>query len=362
MASNHFGTIFKITTWGESHGKAIGVVIDGCPAGVEITDEEINDALQLRAPGQSPLTSPRKEPDHAEILSGVFEGRTTGTPISIIIPNKDSRPSSYEPIKDLLRPGHANFTYTEKYGLFDYRGGGRASGRETACRVAAGTIAKKFIQRFGIQVVAFLKQVGEFQAEVPESSIAALKEKTKKSLLFCPDPIAEKLMAQKIEEVMSANDSIGGIVEFLAEIPVGLGDPVYEKLEANLAKALMGLPATKGFEIGTGFKGAGMQGSAHNDLFYVSKETIKMKTNHAGGILGGISNGMPIMGRVAFKPASSINQPQETIAFDKTACSISLPAGSRHDPCVAIRAVPVVEAMVALVFADAFLMNRCSRL
>lgn len=334
MASNSFGTIFKITTWGESHGKALGVVIDGCPAGLEIDEKQIQEALARRAPGSNPYVSPRKETDRAEILSGVFEGKTTGAPMSILIPNRDADPSKYEPIKDLLRPGHANFTYLEKYGIFDYRGGGRASGRETVCRVAAGAVAKKFLQHSGIQVSARLLQIGH--AVNPEE------------------------MRALIEKAKEEGESYGGIVEFsVTSVPAGLGDPVYEKLEANLAHALMGLPATKGFEMGSGFQAAEMKGSEHNDLFIGPGVT---KTNHAGGTLGGISTGMEIVGRVAFKPTSSIQKEQETMTLSGEKATFKLPEGSRHDPCVAIRAVPVVEAMVALVLADAVLLNRSAKI
>lgn len=355
------GTIFKITTWGESHGKAIGVVIDGCPAGIAIDEEEINQELRLRAPGRSPFISPRKEEDVAEILSGTFEGKTTGTPISIIIRNNDFQPKAYDPIKQLLRPGHANFTYKEKYGVFDYRGGGRSSGRETACRVAAGAIAKKFIRHKGIDLIAFLKKIGDKEVNTPENPLS-LKQEIKNSVFFCPDSLNEKLFEKEILKTLEANDSIGGVVEFYAQVPLGLGDPVYEKLEANLAKALMGLPATKGFEIGLGFSASAMTGSIHNDLYYMNEQNVSLKSNHAGGTLGGISNGMPLVGRVAFKPASSIKKPQKTVSFQKTEEILELPVGSRHDPCIAIRAVPVVEAMVALVLADALLMDRCVRL
>jgi len=328
MAANSFGTIFRITTFGESHGKAIGVVIDGCPAGLELCDDEINEALAKRAPGKSPLTSPRKEPDVGEIISGVFEGKTTGAPICFIIPNRDYDSSKYEATKDLYKPGHANFTYLEKYAVFDYRGGGRASARETAARVAAGAVAKKILAHYGVTIEAHLQQ-------------------------------DENLIA----EVQKEGDSIGGLVEFIATgVPVGLGDPVYEKLEANLAHAMLSLPASKGFELGSGFRAASMRGSEHNDAFVERDGKVVTATNHAGGTLAGIATGMPLIGRVAFKPASSIKKPIPTLSLDKEPATFSLPEGSRHDPCVAIRAVPVVEAMVALVLVDALLMNRCCRL
>lgn len=327
MASNIFGNVFKIVTWGESHGKAVGVVIDGCPAGLSLCEGDLREGLLKRAPGNHPLTSERKEEEAAEILSGVFEGKTTGAPICILIPNKDADSSKYEPIKETLRPGHANFTYLEKYGVFDYRGGGRASARETACRVAAGVVAKKLLALYGITISAELVR--------EESTIAKVKEE---------------------------GDSIGGIVVFqVLNVPVGLGDPVYEKLEANLAHALLSLPASKGFEIGSGFEAAKMRGSEHNDLFFEEEGKVQTKTNHSGGVLGGISNGMPIVGRVAFKPTSSIKKAQESLTLSKEKTILQLPEGSRHDPCLALRAVPVVDAMVALVLADALLMQRSAR-
>jgi len=361
MASNSFGNIFKITTWGESHGKAIGVVIDGCPAGLQISEEIINRALDLRAPGRNPYTSLRRETDRAEILSGVFEGKTTGAPICIMILNKDADSTMYEPIKELLRPGHANYTYLEKYGLFDYRGGGRASARETACRVAAGAVAEKFLEEQGIQSMAYIKQVGTLEALVgPIESIQTL---TYESPLFCPDKEATTAMIALIEKAVSEGDSLGGIVEFMAlSLPVGIGDPIYEKLEANLAHAMMSLPASKGFEIGAGFQSVTMPGSDYNDLFTKNCGRVETQTNHAGGILGGISTGMPIIGRVVFKPTSSIMKPQKTVTLSGEPASFELPIGSRHDPCVAIRAVPVVKAMLALVLADAILLNRCVKL
>lgn len=363
MASNSFGNIFKITTWGESHGRAIGVIIDGCPAGLEIAESEINEALARRAPGKTPYTSPRKEPDKSEILSGVFEGKTTGAPICIAIFNKDADSSKYEPIKDLLRPGHANYTYLQKYGAFDYRGGGRASARETACRVAAGAVAKKLLEQSGIKLTAYVKQIGSIEASIDTSDFEGLRTLTGQSSLFCPDVVATSHMIEVIEKLKLEGDTVGGIVEFFAlAAPVGLGDPVYEKLEATLAHAMMSLPAAKGFEIGSGFRSVSMRGSEHNDPFVFENGNVKTGTNHAGGVLAGISMGMPIIGRVAFKPASSIMKPQETLTLSGEQSLFQLPAGSRHDPCVAIRAVPVVEAMVALVLADAILLNRCAKL
>lgn len=344
MGSNSFGTLFRITTWGESHGKAIGVVIDGCPAGLEIAVSDISCELKKRAPGQSPYTSARKEHDTIEILSGVFEGKTTGAPISIVIPNLDADASKYEPIKHQLRPGHANFTYLEKYGIFDYRGGGRASARETACRVAAGAVAKKLLTHFDITIRAFLEQIGGLQLSDIES-------------------VATLQIQEQIEAAKAAGDSLGAVIRFEAlGVPVGWGDPVYEKLEAKLASAMLSLPATKGFEIGEGFHAAVMTGAAHNDIFTLENERVVTKTNHSGGTLGGISTGMPLQGRVAFKPTSSISKPQETLSTNKTLSTLKLPEGSRHDPCVALRAIPVVEAMLALVLADTMLLNRSSRL
>lgn len=361
MASNSFGNLFKITTWGESHGKGIGVVIDGCPAGIPLTDDDINEQLALRQPGKTPYTSPRGEKDHAEIYSGVFEGQTTGAPISIIILNKDADSSKYEPIKNLLRPGHANYTYLEKYGIFDYRGGGRSSARETACRVAAGAVAKKLLDHHGIAVTAFIKEIGGIEASIPPGD---LKKHTLASPIFCPDEKAGKEIIAKIVKFKEEKDSLGGVIEVIGVgLPVGLGDPVYEKLEANLAKAMMSLPATKGFEMGSGFKAARMKGSEHNDEFTKDNDgNIITKTNHAGGTLGGISSGTPLVFRVAFKPTSSIEKIQSTLDLDGNVQEFKLPAGSRHDPCVTIRAVPIVEAMAALTLADALLMNRSSKL
>lgn len=362
MASNSFGTIFRITTWGESHGKAIGVVIDGCPAGLEISEKEINGQLARRAPGRSEHTSPRVEEDRVEIFSGVFEGKTTGAPISLIIFNRDADSSKYEPVKHLLRPGHANFTYLEKYGIFDYRGGGRASARETACRVAAGAIAKKILRAVGVVPYAYIKEIAGIEANIDFSSIQQSPQTIYESAVFCPDPLASKKMIEKIEEAKRKNDSVGGIVELVVEgMLKGLGDPVYGKIEALLASAMMSIPGSKGFEIGTGFNAARMLGSEHNDSFILAEGKVSTKTNHAGGVLGGITTGMPLLARVAFKPTSSIQQKQETVDMEGENAILEMPPGSRHDPCIAIRAVPVVEAMTALVLADALLLNRCAK-
>lgn len=363
MASNSFGQLFRITTWGESHGKAIGVVIDGCPAGVPITVADLNLALALRAPGRNALTTPRQETDQADIYSGVFEGKTTGAPISIVIMNHDVNSSHYSALKDVLRPGHANFTYLQKYGTYDHRGGGRASARETACRVAAAVVAKKILRHFGIQIFAYLSQVGAVQAPEVSLPTAELLIHTEQSPIFCPDVSASAAMQDLIQHAKEAGDSVGGVVTFVVTgLPIGLGDPVYEKLEANLAKAMLGLPASKGFEIGEGFQAAQMFGSEHNDAFMQSEQKIRTQTNHAGGTLGGISTGMPLIGRVAFKPTSSIRKPQPTVDTEGNSTVMQLPEGSRHDPCVAIRAVPVVDAMCALVLVDALLMQRCATL
>ncbi len=365
MAANFFGQIFRITTFGESHGAAIGVVIDGCPAGLELTKEEIDQELKLRQPGNSRYTSPRSEKDEAQILSGIFEGKTTGAPIAIVIWNKDADSTKYEPIKHLLRPGHANFTYLHKYGIFDYRGGGRSSARETAARVAAGAVAKKLLAHFGIVLCAFAAEIGGIAIAEPNlDSLPQLKADSLRNPLFCPDPKAAEKMMEEIEKAKLEGDSLGGILQCaVAHLPVGLGDPVYGKLEANLAAAMLSLPATKGFEIGSGFSAARMKGSEHNDSFYLDANgQITTATNYAGGTLGGISTGRPLTFRVAFKPTSSIQKTQKTIDLQGEESPFDLPEGSRHDPCVAIRAVPIVEAMTALVLADALLMNRCARL
>ncbi|MDQ5955798.1 MAG: chorismate synthase [Candidatus Rhabdochlamydia sp.] len=364
MASNSFGTFLRITTWGESHGKAIGVIIDGCPAGVSLNNEEINLELKKRAPGKNPYVSPRKEPDCAEIYSGLFEDKTTGSPISIIIFNQDHNPKAYESNKHLLRPGHANFTYLQKYGAFDYRGAGRASARETACRVAAGAVAKKILKEINVEIIAYVCEIGGISiSPYKPSSFSKLRETVDSSPLFCPDLAISTKMSALIDQVKTDEDSLGGVIECVtSSLPIGLGDPIYEKLEANLAKAMLSIPASKGFEFGSGFKAAQMRGSDHNDLFTLKKGQIVTQTNHAGGTLAGITNGAYLITRTAFKPTSSIARIQQTVNLDGNKEELIPSKKSRHDPCVAIRAAPVVEAMTALVLADAYLMNRGARL
>lgn len=340
-------------------------MIDGCPSGLPLSEEEINAELARRRPGNHPFTSPRKELDRAEILSGVYEGVTTGSPISILIPNTDVDSSTYESIKHLLRPGHAQYPYEEKYGHVDLRGGGRASARETACRVAAGTVAKKLLAELGVELSAFLFQVGTISAPQPECrAIDSLRAAAVQSPIFCPNKETEQAILQALGKIKKEGDSLGGIVEFRAEgLSTTWGDPVYEKLDANLAKAMLSIPACKGVEIGAGFSSVTMRGSEHNDLFAKTPENkIITTSNHSGGILGGISNGMPLIIRAAFKPTSSITKPQSTLDKDGNRATMTLSTKARHDPCVAIRAVPVVEAMGALALADAFLMDRSVRL
>ncbi len=354
MASNRFGNIFQITTWGEAHGKAMGVVIDGCPAGLCISESDLYKELERRAPGIRPGTSPRREPDRPEILSGWFEGKTTGAPLSILIRNQDVNSSSYESLVGLCRPGHAQMTYLAKYGIFDPFGGGRASARETVCRVAAGAVAKQILACHQISLFAYLCQIGPYRLS---EEIRPTKEEVHASPLFFPDSV----LSAQIIDALPTDDSWGGVVQLEANIPIGLGDPIYERLDAQLAKAMLSIPASKGIEFGEGFHAASMQGSAHNDLWIAKEGIIQPQTNHAGGLLGGISNGMPLQCRVAFKPTSSIRTPLPTVDLAGNEATLEWPATARHDPCVAIRAVPVVEAMAALVLVDALLMHRLCR-
>lgn len=364
MASNFFGQQFRITTFGESHGAGIGVVIDGCPAGLALTVSEIEEQMAFRRPGQNRYTTARKEQDKVEILSGLFEGKTTGAPLTIFIRNQDVDSSSYEATKDLYRPGHANFTYLEKYGIFDYRGGGRASARETAARVAAGAVAKKLLKLHHIDCVAYIHEIGGIAlSEIDRLDLETLRKETQASPVFCPDKKTTEHIEQKILQIKEEKDSLGGIVACLAHVPVGLGDPVYGKLEALLAFAMLSIPASKGFEIGAGFEASRMQGSAHNDAFTLDeKGQVQLATNYSGGTLGGISTGAPLSFKVAFKPTSSIQKSQKTVNLQREQTTLQIPEQARHDPCVAIRAVPVVEAMTALVLADALLMHKNARL
>lgn len=364
MASNSFGQLFRITTFGESHGPGIGVVIDGCPAGLALDEKDIQEQLNFRRPGNNLYTSPRVEEDRAEIFSGVFEGKTTGAPIAILIRNQDADPSQYQAVKDLYRPGHANFTYLKKYGIFDYRGGGRASARETAARVAAGAVAKKLLTHFDIECTAYIAEVGGIAIQdLDVVDLKKLKERTYASPLFCPDEEAEKKILERLTQVKEENDSVGGIIACIAKVPVGLGGPIYCKLEAMLACGMLSIPASKGFEIGSGFTAACMLGSQHNDGFDVDEQgNVFTSTNCSGGTLGGISTGSQLFFKVAFKPTSSIKKAQATVTLRGEKATFQVPESGRHDPCVAIRAVPIVEAMTALVLADAFLLNRGARL
>jgi chorismate synthase len=347
MAGNTFGTLFRITTFGESHGRAVGVVIDGVRPNLKISAAQIQRELDRRRPGQSRMTSPRKEADRVEILSGIFNGRTLGTPICLLIRNTDQKPGAYASLRKLFRPGHAGYTYLARYGIHDYRGGGRSSGRETAGRVGAGALAKHLIAERGIVVRAYTLEAAGVRAR--SIRLRAVENNP----MRCPDPVAAREMEKKIERLRRKGDSAGGIVEVvISGCPAGLGDPVFDRLDADLSRALMSIPAVKGVEIGSGFAAARMKGSEHNDEFMVSRgsRNIRTRTNHAGGVLGGISNGEKIVMRVAVKPPSSIRARQRTVDTGGRTRSISV--GGRHDPCICPRVVPVVESMAAVVIAD----------
>lgn len=355
---NSYGTLFKISTFGESHGLAIGVVIDGCPAGLAIDEAFIQTELSRRKPGQSKITTQRKEEDTFKILSGVFEGKSTGTPIAIVIENQDQRSKDYGHIENTFRPSHADFTYQEKYGIRDHRGGGRSSARETAARVAAGAIAKLLLKQYSIEINAFVSQVGELKA--PHYSLLDLS-KTEDNIVRCPDPAMAEKMIALIDQVRLDRDTIGGIVTcVIKNTPVGLGEPVFDKLHAELGKAMLSINAVKGFEYGSGFEGVQLRGSQHNDEFYSDEGKIRTKTNHSGGVQGGISNGEDIYFNVAFKPVATIMQDQQTV--DKEGNDATVSGKGRHDPCVVPRAVPIVEAMAALVLVDFLLRNQVSKI
>ncbi|MBJ6108994.1 chorismate synthase [Hymenobacter sp. BT523] len=358
--SNTFGSLFRITTFGESHGAGIGVIIDGCPAGVAVDAARIQAALDRRRPGQSALTTPRKEADTVHIQSGLFEGVTTGTPISLFIPNADQRSDDYSHIAHAYRASHADYTYDVKYGRRDYRGGGRSSARETAARVAAGAVAMQLLAHFGVEVAAYVSAVGEVEVPVAYQELDFGRIDT--NLVRCPHPETAARMEARIREAQAAHDTVGGVITGVARhVPAGLGEPVFDKLPALLGHALLSINAVKGFEFGSGFEGTKLPGSVHNDEFYTDETgAVRTRTNHSGGSQGGISNGQDIYFRVAFKPVATLLQHQQTINDQGEA--ITLVGRGRHDPCVLPRAVPIVEAMTQLVLADLLLRARANRL
>jgi chorismate synthase len=348
---NTFGHLFRITTFGESHGGAVGVVIDGCPPRLKLDITDIQAELDRRRPGQSKITTPRKETDTCDILSGVFEGLTLGTPIMIMVRNQDTRPQDYSDMAVKYRPSHADATYDAKYGIRNWQGGGRSSARETIGRVAAGAIAKKILKQFaGVEIIGYVKRIQDIEAIIDPNSVTL--DQVESNIVRCPDGDCADKMIERIEQVRDQGDSIGGVVECVARnIPLGLGSPVFDKLEADIAKGVMSLPASKGFEIGSGFAGTLLTGSQHNDQFYIDPvRGVRTVTNRSGGIQGGISNGENIIIRVAFKPTATIRKEQRTVTNDGEETLLS--AKGRHDPCVLPRAVPMVEAMVALVLCD----------
>ncbi|GAB3771523.1 chorismate synthase [Spirosoma horti] len=357
--SSTYGTLFKISTFGESHGSAIGVVIDGCPAGLAFDTDFIQHELDRRKPGQSRITTQRREADEFEVLSGVFEGLTQGTPIALIIRNTDQRSKDYGHISEQFRPSHADYTYQAKYGSRDYRGGGRSSARETAARVAAGAVAKLLLAHEGVQITAYVSQVGKLKLEkaYPELNLALAEE----NAVRCPDPETAEQMFQYIDGIRKQGDSIGGIVDCVVTgLPAGLGEPVFDKLHAELGKAMLSINAVKGFEYGSGFAGVEQLGSEHNDEFYTDESgRVRTKTNQSGGIQGGISNGEDIYFRTAFKPVATIMQDQDSV--DVHGQPVTVSGKGRHDPCVVPRAVPIVEAMAALVLVDMYLRNKAAK-
>ena len=357
MAGSTYGTIFRITTWGESHGKALGVVIDGCPAGLDLCEADIQTYLDRRRPGQSSITTPRNEADSVEILSGIFEGKTTGTPISLLVPNTSQKSSDYSEIASYYRPGHADYTFDSKYGFRDYRGGGRSSGRETIGRVAAGAIAAKILKEMGITITAYTRSIGPVSADLSQFD----KEAILTTATCMPDKAADEKATAYLKECMAQKNSSGGVVECLVQgLSAGIGEPVFEKLDANLAKAMMSIGAVKAVEIGDGVSVSGAKGSDNNDAFAVQNGRITKKTNHSGGILGGISDGSDILIRAHFKPTPSIFCKQETINIKGE--NIEVEIKGRHDPVIVPRAVVVVEAMTALTILDACMLNLSSRL
>ena len=357
MAGSSFGTLFRITTWGESHGRGLGVVIDGCPAGIELGEEDIQEMLDRRRPGASRYTTQRKESDTAKIMSGVFEGKTTGTPISIMVMNEDQHSADYSDIANFYRPGHADYTFDAKYGFRDYRGGGRSSGRETVARVAAGAVAMKLLETLGIKIDAYAQCIGGIGIDYGRFDMA----ERDRNPFAMPDKEAADSVKVHAEEAMSENDSLGGIIEcVIKNMPAGVGEPVFDKLDANLSKAIMSIGAVKGFEIGEGFMVADFRGSENNDEFYMDGDVVRKRTNHAGGVLGGISDGSDIVFRAAVKPTPSISSLQNTVGRDGEDMQIAIKG--RHDPMIVPRAVVVVEAMAACTIADMLLCNMSSRI
>lgn len=359
MAGNSIGEIFRITTFGESHGEAIGVVIDGCPAGLHIDLAFLQQELDRRKPGQSSITTSRKENEQFRIISGVFEQKSTGAPIAILIPNEDAKSSDYEQIKEIYRPSHADYTFDAKYGIRDYRGGGRSSARETAARVVAGAIAKLLLKHYHINVTAYVSEIGKIKCST-EYSLLNLAD-TEKSLVRCPDKTVSDAMIKSIEKAKKEGDSLGGIIKCIVSgMPAGLGEPVFDKLHADIGKAVLSINAVKGFEYGSGFAGTKMKGSEHNDTFTNQNGKVVTTTNYSGGIQGGISNGMDFYCNVAFKPTATIAHLQQSV--DKKGNQVEVTVKGRHDPCVVPRAVPIVEAMIALTIADHLLRNKTTRL
>ena len=356
MAGNSFGQLFRITTFGESHGGAVGVVLDGCPPGIEITEEEVQKELDRRRPGQSSITTPRKEADKIKILSGYFEGRTTGTPILMIAYNEEFESDDYLELKEAYRPSHADFTYEAKYGFRDWRGSGRASARETLARVAAAAVARKYLkERLGVEILSYVDQVGDIKADIKYDEVRP--HRIDENIIRCPDQKAAERMIALVEKVKAEGDSIGGVIQgVIRNVPAGLGEPVFDKIPADLAKAMMSINAVKGFEMGLGFRSVGLRGSEHNDPFEIKDGKIRTKTNNAGGTYGGITSGETIHFRVAFKPVSTIKREQKTVNRKKE--EITLSAAGRHDPCVLPRAVPIVDAMSALVIMDHYLRHK----
>ena len=355
---NTFGKLFKLTSFGESHGSMIGGIIEGCPAGLEIDKDIIQKDLDRRKPGQSKVTSSRKEDDKVQLLSGIFEGKSTGTPIGFLIPNINSKSKDYSNIKDVFRPSHADYTYEVKYGLRDYRGGGRSSARETACRVVAGSIAKQLLNNYGVKISAYVSSIGNIFADEKKVD---LNKDYDSNIVRCPDPSASNKMINLITDLKSKGNTVGGQIKcIISGVEAGLGEPVFDKLHADLGKAMLSINAVKGFEYGSGFNGSKITGAEHNDEFIVENGNVSTKTNNSGGIQGGISNGEEIYFKVAFKPVATIMSKQNSI--DKEKNNVELSVKGRHDPYVVPRAVPIVESMAAIVLADHLLRNRTSKL